>query len=358
MDSIVTHGGRMVDYEVMARKSREDITDFSANINPYAPPETVTTAILQNIYKIQDYPDPISRRLRQTFSERYGVSKDCVFAANGASEVIDLFLRVLRPKRVVLLEPSFSEYAHAAKRNLIPIKKIAMASDFCLPIYSIKDTLRKGDLLVINTPHNPSGRFYSRSELEVIYELILQCGAYAMIDEAFIDFVDGGEEHSSLPLVHSHIVVVRSLTKMYGIAGLRLGFGVADQKIVDHIVQMRDGWSVNLLAEEAGIAALQDHSFAAKTREWLREERNDCMKQLEKINGVIVYPSSANFLLVDGSLGGLHVAKWQQRLTQIGFFVRNCASYGTFTQSVFRMAILHHHKNALLVDELASELSN
>ncbi len=350
------HGGRLVDYEFATGRSREELIDFSANLNPLAPPESVHKAIARSLRRVQEYPDPLSRRLRTAFSTHVGTSYEEVFAANGASEVIDLFLRALQPKRVLVLEPSFSEYAHAAKRSHLATVSIAMPADFSLPSTEMIEQLQKGDVIILNTPHNPSGRFYSRSELAIIYEAVREKDAYALIDEAFIDFVDEGEQQSSIPLINEHLMVVRSFTKMYGIAGLRLGFGIGSKKMVEMVQGMRDGWSVNVVAEEAGLAALHDYTFAAQTRDWLREERVYCMDRLQAMNGVTVYPSAANFLLVNGIAAGLNVSKWQERLLALGLFVRNCDSYGTFSSGVFRMAILLRRQNEQLLDALALEL--
>ncbi|PWI58533.1 threonine-phosphate decarboxylase CobD [Sulfoacidibacillus thermotolerans] len=358
MEIGVMHGGRLEDYEQAAKRPRDELADFSANINPLAPPKSVVDAIAMSIKRVQDYPDPLSRRLRRAFSERYAVSVKSVFAANGASEVIDLFLRIVRPRRVLILEPAFSEYAHAAKRNGIETVSVPLLPDFSLPREMIERTLEKGDVMILTTPHNPSGRFYSREEMSFIYDAISSEQAYAIVDEAFIDFVENGEARSSLtlPRVNSRVMIVRSLTKMYGIAGLRLGFGIASEERVAEILRMRDGWSVNVVAEAAGVAALRDGEFAEQTRNWLRMERAYCMERLQQMPGLRAHPSEANFLLVDGSAVELDVAKWQERLTQHGLFVRECTSYGTFDKGVFRMAILQRDKNKRLLDALAQEL--
>jgi threonine-phosphate decarboxylase len=195
----------------------------------------------------------------------------------------------------VIIEPAFSEYERGISASGRRIGRVTLSPDdhFALHLQPIEAELRKGcDLLVVANPGNPTGRYYPLSQMEPLVALADRHGAVTLVDEAFIDFVPGGE--SALPLLsrYPRLLVLRSLTKFYALPGLRLGYVAAGVEIAGRVAALRDRWSVNTLAQAAGVAALGDHHYRAQTLSVIPREREGLRDHLARagVETAVHYP--------------------------------------------------------------------
>ncbi|MCL6600380.1 MAG: threonine-phosphate decarboxylase CobD [Alicyclobacillus macrosporangiidus] len=348
------HGGRVYDYARESGRRVEDIVDFSANINPLGPPASVLEAILRAMDGIRHYPDPEQRAVRQVLAETFGLpGPEWVFCGNGAAEVLDLFLRALGPRRVFLFDPAFAEYEAAARRCGVTVVRLPLPDVGVWPRAGAAGGTppepAPGDLVILNHPHNPTGRLWTRADLAEVVVPLAAAGVFILVDESFMDFRWDERDRTALPLAlaHERVVVIRSATKMYSIPGLRFGFGVANPEWVGRIQRDRDGWSVNHLAQAAAAAAYRDEAFREETWRWLQEEQAFVARTWGRVPGMRLHAPGANFFLLrleaPADVEDL-LAAWAAE----GMYVRRCDSFRGLDGRHLRVAIRRREENRRL----------
>ncbi len=302
----------------------EEILDFSVSANPFLPPPGVKK-ILSTV-AINRYPDSGATELRQCLSEKLGVSPNNILAGNGAVELIRLVaLAYFRQGDAVLIpEPTFGEYEVACQIvGAEVVRQCARAEEgFALRIEETTNLIRQHHPrgVFICNPNNPTGQNLSRQEGEMVLDA---CGdSLLILDEAFIAFVD--ESWSSIDLIHrGSVIIVRSMTKDYALAGLRLGYAIANQEVIDALRKVCPPWNVNVVAQKAGVVALSDETYLEQCKEKIGEAKQFLISELHRI-GFTLVPSKANFFLVKvGNGRGFRFA-----LLKRGILVRDCSSFG------------------------------
>lgn len=315
------HGGDWVTAQELYGRPIDKVLDFSANINPLGPPAAVKEVVVQEWQGLTRYPDPECRELRSAISERYKVGVDSVLAGNGAAELIDLLVRYLRPRRAAVADPTFSEYADALRKSGSMIYSIDTRSGtgFRALVDDIINICQKVDLLFLGQPNNPTGHYIAKADMARILQAAESFATKVILDEAFVDFMDNEAEVSwiSESALSRTVIVVRSMTKFYAIPGLRLGYLVAHPEQVRALSALQVPWSVNHLAQKAGVAALSDPDYDRNTRLLIREEREWLRSRLEQL-GCTVYGDAANFMLVRLPDGAPDACRIQASLGQAG----------------------------------------
>lgn len=327
----------------------EGLLDFSVSINPLGPPACVAKSLAQSLPLLTRYPSLDAELARRAVADHLQLDAAEVLVGNGATELISLLVRVLRPNRVWVVEPCYSEYRATAESCGIPVVQLP---------YRVLDgrfepeweTLRPGvgDLVFLGYPNNPTGQFPDASRLN---QLLDTDGVYTVLDESFLAFcAPSGPSSPAFPLRRG-VIAVRSLTKFYAIPGLRLGYLLAERETVAALVRAKDPWSVNGLAEHLTGLLLADRSFADRTREYVRAERDRAALALESA-GVLVYPGEANFLL--GLLPeGRSVTALTAFLKQRGMVVRDASTFAGLSERHFRIGLRTAAENERLVAAIA-----
>jgi len=240
----------------------KSITDFSANINPLGPSRKLLSALSNNLDLISSYPDPDCTELRAELAEYLGVKKERLLMGNGAAELIYLLVRVLRCRRALIPIPTFCEYALAVLSQGGEVLEIPMSEEngFRLPVDEIISSLPEVDLLILCNPNNPTGRVTGRKAILTILEKACLYGVMVLIDEAFMDFVPRRELFSVISMTgqYTNLTVLYSMTKFFGIPGLRLGAIAGPEELLSHMSAAKDPWNVNVLAQVAGVAGFKD----------------------------------------------------------------------------------------------------
>ncbi|MDF2960875.1 MAG: cobalamin biosynthesis protein CobQ [Paenibacillus sp.] len=349
------HGGDLWTAAERFGKSKDDFLDFSSNMNPLGPPAAAEIIMRERWRDIVAYPDPAVRELRGKLAEKYKVPMESVLVGNGAAELIDLAVRVLKPGVTALARPSFSEYAEAVQKADGAIHEIPLRAenDFMLQDTDVEQALALSDLLFLGSPNNPTGRLLPGSVLE----RLVAAEKPVILDEAFIDF---SPDEDRLTMIRKasesrHLMVIRSMTKFYSIPGLRLGFIVAHP---DHIRTMRHQqvqWSVNTMAQLIGAAVLDDYDYGRRTQAWLAEERPWLTNRLREL-GLIVTPSDTNYLLFSLKQLGLKVQELQVEMGRRGILIRDASGFPGLDESYVRVAVKLREQNERLVEELRASL--
>ena len=342
MDRNFNHGGQVYDSDGQV----DFKLDFSANINPLGLPFSVLQALIENLDGVIHYPDPSASELKKALSERYDVPIKNLVLLNGAAEFFYLYFNVTRPARVLIPVPSFSEYEKAALAAGATVEYFYLReeSNFELDVDKITGNF---DCVIIGRPNNPTGNIISLDALKKISQKF-----NVVIDESFIDFL---QIESARKLVNEKISVVQSLTKIFAIPGLRLGFAVVDEVLARRLNFAKDVWNVNFLAQKAGVAALNDEQYLRDTRAWLEVEKNYFVLKLRELPDVKVFEPTVNFVLIKFSSKEI-ANSVIERLRADKILVRSCANFAGLDERFLRLAIRTRAENNLLITALTKIL--
>lgn len=344
------HGGDVKSAEELFGLPADGFLDYSSNMNPWGPPKVVENLFKQQWHKIIQYPDPAVRDLRKKLSQTYDVPEECILVGNGAAELIDLTVRMIRPDVTAVAAPSFSEYEEAAEKVDSRIVHIPLLAeyDFELQVNHLEQALEQSNLVFLGHPNNPNGSLLPQSVIEALRSSSNQ----VIIDEAFMDFIPDEASFSMLKYAaqNENVYVVRSMTKFFAVPGIRLGFIVAHPKRIEQLKQLQVQWSVNYMAQLIGTAVLEEHEYIASTRSWLQEERPWFIQQLREI-GFKVFPSVTNYVLFSLPQGWT-IQALQQRLGQRGILVRDASLFPGLDTSYGRLAIRLRADNLKLISIL------
>jgi threonine-phosphate decarboxylase len=345
----VLHGGRIHEAAREWGCDWRDVLDFSANINPLGPAPAVREALIESIGRIAHYPENGSPRLRAAVARAWKVAPENVIAGNGATELLYFLVRVLQPRRVHLVAPTFSEYFRAAVGCVVT--QTALSPEEC----SI-DWLRltaevadaRPDWLVITHPNNPTGAVLDPQRFLRWFDHERAPETVVVIDESFIDFAPELSIVSGA-VKRRNLLVLRSLTKFHALPGLRIGCLVCDAERVAELERVREPWQVNVLAEQAALAALADMLHQRHTIEFVASERRWLHQRLDRLRGVRTLPSHANFLF---SRCDRPVTELERFLARRRILIRNCSDMPGAAGEAFRVAVRKRPENEMLVAAL------
>ena len=375
------HGGNI--YKVFREKNIKEILDYSSNINPYGIPEGLKKRITENLEVLERYPDPDYAELREKLAHLNNVNMSDIVLGNGATEIIFLFMKVINPKKILIVSPTFGEYERAVKavgtsRNSIDLScsddnknienkeieieyfELKESDDFKLNIGNLKNQLeKKYDLLIICNPNNPTGKFLKLAETE---EILKECNKYdtkLFIDEAFIEFLADGMKESIINTEENkkNLFVTRAFTKFFAIPGLRLGYGMYfDKELEKKISEKKEPWSVNNIAEMAGLTVLDDTEYIEKTLKWITKEKIYMYEKLNEISGIKVYETEVNFITgkIDEKLfsEGLNVKVLREKMLEQGILIRDASNFKFLDERFFRLAIKDRASNDRVIEAM------
>ncbi|WP_227766480.1 threonine-phosphate decarboxylase CobD [Zhaonella formicivorans] len=336
---------------------RTDFLDFSANINPLGCPKSVFEILSSSWQELLHYPDPEAALLKETLQDYYHLPKEHLLLGNGAVELIYLICLWLHPRRVLILEPTFSEYAKAAKAVKADLSYLPLytGEEFQLDLRQLEEKLKSADLFFLCNPNNPTGNIWSYEVLHKIEELCLKYRTFLVVDESFIDFVPDKEHYSLRKNVrhNPNLFVLHSLTKFFAIPGLRLGCGLAHPDLIAELSNIKDPWNINVFAQLAGKAAVEDKLFQTETIKYVSREKDFLYNEIVKFPAYHVFPSAANFLLFKLLPGELTSSLLTDSLARQGILVRNCNTFPILGENFIRIAVRKREENIRLLAALA-----
>jgi len=341
----VAHGGR---YSAGARDP--DIVDFSSSISPAGMPAGVRKALSGKLGTVLDYPDSNSSDLIRGLAKYTGMQESRILAGNGAVEIIYNFCTAFASgKRVLIQAPTFGEYEAACRLaggRVSLFKSMSLADD--LEPFTSKIP-RNGCVFVCN-PNNPTGAMLSRQQMSKIVLAARKKSALAFVDECFIELVPESDE-SVLGLTkrHGNLFVLRSLTKSFGLAGIRIGYAVSSRGMISTLQNLRIPWSVNVLAQEAGLAAIRSESHLSKSRRMIKKESAFLRSKIAGIPGFECHDASANFILIRTRQDSTRL---QRKLLKHKILIRDCKNFPGLDRHYIRVAVRSRRDNLRLVGAL------
>ena len=331
--------------------------DFSANINPLGLAPEVRAVIAEQIDAIINYPDPEAKALKEALARTYQLPAEQVVLGNGAAELFYLFLQMVRPRRIGIPVPSFSEYQRSAEAlgAEVVFSRLAEVEDFRVNMERLQADFAQVDCVLLGNPNNPTGQLVTRAQLLELLEFLAARDAWLVVDESFMDFVPQAEKYSvrDLTAQYPRLFVVQSLTKFYAMPGLRIGFGAGSSHLVQLLERGKDVWNVNLLAQAAGVAALGLKEYHKRSRDFVQAEKEWLYHKLQAIPGLRPLRPSVNFIMLDIRGTGFTSSEFAARLQSQGILVRDCANYtGLEGTAYVRVAVRSRQENECLLQAL------
>ena len=332
------HGGDIYSYP--------GCVDFSASCSPLGTPPAVRRAVLDAADQIFAYPQPGSAELEKAVAAYEGVEYEQVICTNGAAECIYLLCQALRPGRAIVTAPSFSEYeqALAGVGCSTIVWNRSEESGFTLEESFLEYLTEDIGMVFLCNPNNPEGRLAAPGLMETILHRCRDRGILLVVDECFMDFVQEPEKYSLVRLLgqEKQLFIVKAFTKRYGMAGLRLGYGMGDAGLISALRSCVQPWNVSSLAQAAGQAALGEEVFVEEARRLVAVQRPVLEKGIQNL-GWKVYPSDANFLLFKGPEGLF------EGCARRGFLIRDCSNFPGLGEGFYRIAVKKEAENRALL---------
>lgn len=347
MEAKLTHGGDWAGYQ--AERGGQPL-DFSANISPLGLPEGVRRAAVRALDTAERYPDPLCRALRAAIGEAEGVDPAWVLCGNGAAELIYRVVLAKRPKKALVTAPAFSEYEAALELAGCRTDRFLLKEEdgFALNGEFLEAITPDMDLVFLCQPNNPTGRTVPRPLLAAAVERCRAGGGLLVLDECFCGFLDDPDAFSLKDLLggHGNLLILKAFTKLYAMAGLRLGYCLcSDAALLDAMGSAGQPWGVSGPAQAAGVAALKETDYVEAVRALIQAQRPRLAAGLERL-GFRVVPGQANYLLFWSPvpLAG--------PLRERGILLRDCANYHGLCEGWYRTAVRTGEENARLLAAL------
>lgn len=331
------HGGNVYDKNVKL--------DFSANINPLGMPEGVKTAFHSAIDLCEKYPDHNCTELKKVIAEHENCSENHICVGNGAADLIYRIVHVFKPEKCVIVSPSFSEYEKALNEVNCEISfyQLKEEMDFDLQSDFGNRINSETDMVFLTSPNNPTGKIISAEILKSIAEKCLETDTILVADECFMDFAENGWEYSVRRFMNENIIILKAFTKIYAMAGIRLGYAVCgDSAKAGKISESGQYWSVSAVAQKCGTAALKEKEYIQKTVELVTTERYYLESELNRL-GFKVYRGFANFVFFRSEAGLC------EKLLDKGILIRCCGNYHGLSDKYYRIAVRTHAENRELI---------
>ncbi len=354
----ISHGGDIWGFSRKYNVPLEEVLEFSGPINFLGPSPKAVEAVRQYAKLIKFYPDPNPVEFKAEVAKYvgHGVEEENIVLGNGSIELIYAITEILpRGFNAVIPVPSFSEYERAALRVGSKPVFVQLPENFALEKDKIKKAVTEDTkIMCICNPHSPSGTLYSKEELLDLVDFCRKKNVVFSVDENYIEFAEKGQNTTLAGMVmeYENLFVIRSVTKFYGMAGIRLGYGIASPSLIEKLEAVRLPWSINGLASAATLAAFNDADFIENTKRTIAKEREALAKSLGEIEGLHVYPSVTNFLLVKIRNRKITSTKMRDLLAKEQILIRDCCTFVGLDDSYFRITVRSAKDNQKLTETI------
>lgn len=350
------------------------VLDFSAAINPLGVTKKIKAEIRKHLKYLQNYPDPEAKRLRNRLAQYHDIEPDKILCSNGSTELIHLIVRTLRPQRALIPVPTYPEYERAIRINqqltsihqspnnrinvikYLPLDKEKnfeiSPEDFITAIQLLKDSPDTLSIAFLCNPNNPTGMALKKGDVLKIAEAARENKCYLIVDEAFIDFCPNEsviKEASRNP----YLIVLRTMSNFYALAGLRIGYGVFPSNLIRLLSEIKEPWGVNSLAQRAVAIAIRDKIFKKNTIELIQQEKRFLEKNFKRL-GIEYFKSDVNFYLLKMD----NAREICNCLMKKGILLKECSNFKGLDSTYLRISVKSHKENSILIKELASILND
>lgn len=345
------HGGNAKEISRSNKIDYDKILDFSANINPLGMQDCVKRAIIEGLDEAQKYPDITYFELKGAIGDFENINKENLILGNGAAEVLFNVVRGINPKYTLILAPTFSEYEEATKAingNII-YYKLKEENNFYIQ-EDILDYINSDlDLIFICNPNNPTGVITSKDLLVKILIKSKKNNVMVVIDESFLDFIEGNLSMISYINEYENLIIIKSLTKFFALPGIRIGYGICGNILLkEKIEKISPAWNINVFAEIATKTGIKDEKYIKESIKYIRTEKQYLYNELKEINQLKVYEPSVNFILLKTRIK----LDLKEELLKKNILIRSCSNYEGLDNSYYRIAVRTHEENIKLVREI------
>lgn len=329
-----------------------NIIDFSVNINPLGVPSSLINKLEKELSNLITYPEIDGKTAKEILGKYLNKKTEQIIFGNGATELIYLFARAIKAPKTLILQPTFTEYERAFKLSGSNIYHFYTyeENNFYINMDELLKSIKEINpkVVVLCNPNNPTGVFFEPHELRPLLQAIKENNSYLFIDESFIDFT---EKSSVINLIDEYpIFILRSMTKTYGIPGLRLGYGLGNTEIIQKLNDIKEPWTINSLALKAVETLIEDEDYYNQTKKWYKSEKEFLLKQLSLINDIKIFSSEGNFFLC--KLKNTTGKDLKKNLLDRGIYIRTCADFEGLDDSFVRFAVRSRNENEKLIHSL------
>ena len=327
---------------------KENVIDFSSNVNPLGPSVSVKQAFLAKDIPI--YPDSDSIKLKEKLSKYLKLPQSQITIGNGATEIIYNFSKIfLEKKRVLIPVPTFAEYESSLKladAKMTFFQTLNLNDDID---EFIKKIAKNGGVFVCN-PNNPTGVITTKQNIIKIIATAQKRKTLVFVDECFMELI-WSKSQSVVDQIKKfdNLFVLRSFTKSFGLAGMRIGYGLANKKLIELVEKIKLPWNVSGVSQHMAIAALKDKSHLKKTSHIIKKESQFLSDQIMKNQNFFCFPTQTNFILIKSKINSKIL---QKRLYAKKILIRDCSTIRGLDASFFRIAVRTHKENKSLIEEL------
>ncbi|MCR4432023.1 MAG: threonine-phosphate decarboxylase CobD [Tepidanaerobacteraceae bacterium] len=351
------HGGNVYKAGKELNMPHDKLVDFSANINPLGFPDVVRKIIISRIDDIIHYPDPDQAELKKNAAEYYGVNPENILPGNGSVELINIIMEALKPSKVLIFSPTFSEYARSCRSRGIKVELVDMTKNDCgwdiELVRKMENVICKNSMIIICNPNNPTGKLASKEEITCLLEILQYRKSFLLLDEAFMDFVINSQTLIKDVEKHKNLIILRSLTKVFALPGLRIGFAAGNRELIQKLEELKDPWNINTFAGLAGCEVLKEKSYIDMTRKFISQEKEYLWNKLSDINGLLPFYPEANFVFVKIARG-VKSGALADKLKTYGILIRQCGDFDFLDDTYFRVAVRKREENEMLINALTS----
>jgi threonine-phosphate decarboxylase len=332
----------------------EEIVDFSSSVNPLGPSSKALEAAKKAFDQIAAYPDSNSDQLRQIIANHFDVGKSNIVVGNGSTELMYLFAEVFLKQgdKVVIPAPTFGEYESAVCKNGQASRFVRLGKDFNIDESAFKHEMKDAKMIFLCNPNNPTSMLIPKETLADLVEEALAQDTLVFLDEDFLEFVDNEEELSMVRKMgmYPNLFILKSFTKIFGLTGLRIGYGIANENIINVLLRAKIPWNVNCIGQAAAAAALKDEEHLRLTLALIKEEKVWLANELAKIKGFKFSLPDANFFFINIKESGFTATELKKLMLKQRLLIRDCTSFRGLDQYHIRVAVKTREENQQLIE--------
>jgi threonine-phosphate decarboxylase len=356
---MTAHGGNIYEVAMKLGVDSSDILDFSANLNPLGYPKLLDDIIENSKKDIINYPDPdyinLTNDIKNYFKSMGTVLSDSnILPGNGATELIFLLIETLKPKKIYLPVPCFSEYEEAAKKNNGKVERIYLNET---DGFDIRPDMFKYDrdcannVIMLCSPNNPTSKIIKLKNMKEILRKASESNIIVILDETFIELTIGNNKNSAISLINefSNLIIIRAFTKIFSMPGIRLGYVIAVERIIKKLKSRQNTWSINCIASNSG-KLLFENAFFEETRKWLENEKDRFFYLLNEIEGIKPYYPESNFILIK-ILTETTSGILKEKLINEKILIRDASNFDGLDNKYIRLAIKDKRSNDILIEK-------
>jgi len=357
------HGSDLEKIEKIYGIKKEEIASFAANVNPLGISPKLKATLAEQIDAIMSYPDRDYTSLRKHIAVYVQTEMDKIIVGNGSTELISLFIQIKKPKKALIVGPTYSEYEREVSLGggSSLYYRLEEENDFTLRIANLDKSITDDiDLLVICNPNNPTSTAITRSDMRKILDICKQKGIFVMVDETYVEFAEEIDKITSIPLTdyYNNIIILRGISKFFAAPGLRLGYAVCgNADLLKEINQRKNPWTINSLAAVAGEIMFTDEQYIKETRDLIATERRRICNILSSWKNIKYYPPIANFILVKIETEDVTSRDVFDAAIRKGLMIRDCSTFPFLDNKYIRFCFMTPQLNDALLKVLQEVLN-